>query len=280
MKMKHIKPMLLLFAIIFASCSTEVIDVEVPYKGPTFVIEASLDWEKGTVGNHQTIKLSILRPYFDPSNPIPALGAAVKVTNNEDGTEFIFNDENDGNYTTDSFIPHLNQSYSLEVIYENETYRATETLMPVPDILEVSQSIENDVIEIKFVFQDPEQEENYYLVKYFQRGDLFPFLDYESDEFTNGNLIDDTFAKEDNPDENEVPLVPGDVVDISLYGISEQYFKYMRLLIEQSDGGSSNPFSPIPVELKGNCYNATNPDNYPFGYFRVTQVDRETYEVQ
>jgi len=45
-------------SLIFTSC-TEVIDVEVPEAESRLVIEASLDWEKGTIGNNQTITLSI-----------------------------------------------------------------------------------------------------------------------------------------------------------------------------------------------------------------------------
>jgi len=50
----------------------------------------------------------------------------------------------------------------------------------------------------------------------------------------------------------------------------------MRLLIEQYYGGG-DPFSSTAAEVRGNCINATNEDNYPFGYFRVTEVVKANY---
>ena len=90
------------------------------------------------------------------------------ITNDNDGTQFMFTDQNNGNYTTNNFIPVLNQSYTLEVSYDGETHRANETLTPVVDILDLYQS-ENkgvdDVLEINVDFQDPANEENFYFLK-------------------------------------------------------------------------------------------------------------------
>ena len=60
----HIKYILLTLSIHFISCN-DVIDVDVPTATPRLVIEASLDWEKGTVGNEQTIKLSNIIDIFN-----------------------------------------------------------------------------------------------------------------------------------------------------------------------------------------------------------------------
>ena len=48
----YIKGLLILTGIVFASCE-DVIDVDVNNAEPRLVIEASLDWEKGTAGNGQ-----------------------------------------------------------------------------------------------------------------------------------------------------------------------------------------------------------------------------------
>ena len=71
---------------------------------------------------------------------------------------------------------------------------------------------------------------------------------------------------------------PGDVVDISFFGISEAYSDYIGILIEQSEGAGL--FSTTPVPLRGNCINTTTPDNYAFGYFRLTQVVKTSYTFQ
>lgn len=278
---KNILFILSIITISLTSC-TDVIDVEVQNAPPRLTIEASLDWEKGTAGNEQTIKLSTSTPYFDKNINTAVTGASVKVTNNGSGQEFVFVDQNNGDYTTSSFVPILNQTYTLEVLYDGETYTATETLIPVVDITSISQSTEKGFsdtdLEVNVMFTDPAEETNYYLFRFHPEGDILPFLETAKDEFVNGNDINWWFEKEDDEDNNVKAFVPGDVVDIAFYGISERYYNYMRLLIEQSVG--TGLFSPIPVALKGNCINLDNPANYAYGYFRLTQVVRESYTFE
>ena len=71
----------------------------------------------------------------------------------------------------------------------------------------------------------------------------------------------------------------GDIVHFELYGISEQYFNYIKILIDQSVS-SGDPFSTTPAPLRGNCINLTTPDNYAFGYFRLSQVVKASYTFQ
>ena len=75
--------LLLLFVICF-SCE-EVVDVDVPNADPRLVIEANIDWEKGTAGNVQTILLSKTTAYFSDNTNVPVIGAIVSVTNLNSG---------------------------------------------------------------------------------------------------------------------------------------------------------------------------------------------------
>ena len=278
----YFKSIIAIVTIIFTSC-TDVVDVEVPTAAPRLVIEASIDWEKGTLGNEQTIKLSESTPYFDSTTTSIVIGASVKITNDSDNTEFIFADQNNGEYTNTNFIPVLNQSYTLEVVYENETYIAKETLTSVVDIAEITQSREggfnSDALEVNVYFNDPPDEENFYLFRFQEEGDLLPELEDYSDEFTNGNLVTNFYEKEDDEDINQEEFEAGDVVYINLYGISEQYYNYMSLLLEQYYS-VGDPFSTTPVALRGNCVNTTNPDNYGLGYFRLTEVVKTSYTFE
>ena len=266
---------------VFSSC-TDVIDVEVPFEGTRMVIDASLDWQKGTFGNFQTIKLSKSIPYFDTTTSTEIVGASVTVSNDSDGTIVEFVDQNNGNYTTQSFRPILNRTYTLEVNYNGETFIAKETLKPVVDIKEVNRSTQNgfdkNAIEVNIYFDDPPVVENYYLTSFQAEVDLFPALLDVRDEFTDGNEMTVFYEKLEDEDTGEEELQPGDIVDIELYGISKEYYNYIRLLIEQN-ASSGDPFSTVPVPLKGNCANLTNPDNYAYGYFRLTEVDRISYRI-
>ncbi|WP_062055765.1 DUF4249 domain-containing protein [Aquimarina longa] len=277
----YIISVLSIVIIAFTSC-TDVVNVDIPKTDSRLVIEASLDWEKGTSGNVQTIKLSESTPYFDSVVYKKVVGASVKVINDNDGTDFIFIDQNDGTYTIADFVPVLNQSYTLEVIYNNETYIAKETMTPVSDISNIEQSkdkgTDTDAIEIKVFFNDPVNEKNFYLVKFLERGDVLPLLGYDSDEFTNGNEKSFEFEKLEDKKNKIEEFVPGDIIDIKLFGASERYYNYMRLLIGQSEG-SGDAFSTIPAPLRGNCINTTNKKNYAFGYFRLTQSVSKTYTI-
>lgn len=280
---KFIKTFLSFVLLCLISC-TDVIDVEVPNASERLVIEASIDWQKGTSGNNQTIKLSTSTPYFDTTIVNSVIDASVKITNTNTSVENIFTNQNDGRYTTSNFVPIINNTYTLEVLYNNEVYSATETMIAVPPINRTEQSIEggydDELLDITFFWEDPEVEENYYFTKFIEEGEMLPSLDYWSDEFTNGNEMEDIFEnnKEDD-DGNPIEFMPGDVVDFSLYGVSELYYNYIQLLIDQYDNGG-DPFAATPAEIKGNCINVANPDNYAFGFFRVSEFDTINYTFE
>ena len=278
----YILKYVVIFTVFFASC-TDVIDVEVPVAPPRLVIEASIDWEKGTPGNQQVINLSLSTPYFDNLSEEPVRGAFIRIINNQDQSETLFSDQNDGSYATNEFVPVMNQSYTLEVVYENEIYLATETMTPVTHITQVFQSTDNgfdkNALEVNITFDDPKDETNFYLTKFQRRGDLLQTLFDVKDEFTNGNEILIFYEKLNNDDSGEEEFKPGDIVDISLYGISNAYFNYIQLLIQQS-GGAGGPFSTIPAEIKGNCINVSKAENYAFGYFRLAEVDKASYTFE
>lgn len=264
---------LISLTILAVTSCTDTVEVDVPTAETRLVIEASLDWEKGTVGNEQSIELSTSTPYFELDSNTAVDGAQVSVTDLATGVEFLFEGQGRGRYTTTNFIPALYHQYQLEVIYENETYLAKETLYPVSDIKALTQSTEggfdDEYLELNLYFDDPVEEENFYLIKYQEEGAPFPDLEDQSDEFTNGNEQHDFYEKDD--DDGEQPFERGDTVFVDLYGISEQYYNYIRLLIEQYYG-SGDPFGSLQAPLKGNCINQDDPDNFAYGYFRVTQV--------
>lgn len=272
-----IKYISLVIFLVLTACE-DVVDIDVQ-EGPTrLVIEASLDWEKGTEGNYQTIKLSTSTPYFDTSFQ-PAIGATVSVLNVNSGTEVLFVDQNDGNYTTTNFEPVIGDTYALTVNYKNEVFTATEKMTPVPEIKEVFQSrddgFNDEDLEVHLVFTDPEAEENYYLFKFLKEGELFPAFEDAKDEFINGNEIDWWYEIEEDEMDGLTPFEPGDTVYISMHGISKSYYEYIKILIEQM--GGAGLFSSTPVALKGNCVNQTKPENQPLGYFRLTEVNKVTY---
>lgn len=277
--MKTFKKIILAIVVIaFTSCE-DVVDVEVQ-DGPTrLVVEASLNWEKGTAGNEQTIRLSESSPFFSKGTVTEVTGASVVVTNDTSGDEFVFADQGNGEYLSTTFEPVLGQSYSLRIEHDGEIYTATETMTPVTDITDIFQKREegfnDEELEVHIVFTDPEEEGNNYLFKFQREGDLLPGLEVGEDRFLNGNEIDWWYEIEEDEDENIEPFQPGDVLQIEMYGISRPYYDYIKILVEQL--GGTDLFDSTPVAVKGNCINETNPENYAFGYFRLTQVVKASY---
>lgn len=278
----YIKTLVGVLISVFWSC-TDIIDVDLPVAPPRLVIEASVDWEKGTPGSEQRIKLTTTTPFFSSQKNNAVTNASVKITNNTNNTEFIFDNMNDGNYTISNFVPILNQSYTLEVVYNGETYIAEETLTPVVDVAALYQSVsggfDDEALEINIDFDDPAGIDNFYFFRFQEQGDLLPELLDITDEFTDGNTMTVFFEKTDDDAINQQEFEVGDIANIEFYGVSERYFNYISLLIDQYES-VGNPFGTEPAPLRGNCTNITNPDNYAFGYFRLSEYVNINYTFQ
>ncbi|WP_417369654.1 DUF4249 domain-containing protein [Flavobacterium beibuense] len=256
------------------SC-TDVIDVDLPNGGARLVVDASIRWQKGTMGETQTINLRQSTAFFNNTPDVPVTGASVTVTKENDGSIFVFADQNNGNYTATDFVPELNTTYTLEILYNGNIYKATETLIAAPVINRVEQTIEGSgddtEIQLQVYFDDPAAIENYYLGEFIPSNLPLPSLAVISDEFTDGN---ENFIENDN--EN---YTAGVNVNINLYGISRRYYDYLKILIQQSGSDENGPFPVTPVQLKGNCSNINNSNEEVLGYFRLGEFDTTSYTI-
>lgn len=271
------KKYIILFVSIITTLSSceDVVDIDLNTTEPKLVIEASINWEKGTLGNEQEIKLTITAPYYD-AEILPANGAIVTVVDSNSNTYNFTEDGITGIYKNSTFTPILNETYTLTINYQSEVYTATETLIPVVTIDYIEQEDEGgflgDEIELKAYYTDPENEDNYYFFEFLNTNITdIPDLEVYDDEFSDGNQIFGYYSHED--------IEVGDVVEIKNYGVSERFYNYMSILLEQS-GEGRGPFGTQPTSVRGNCINQTNSENFPLGYFRLSEVDAITYTVQ
>ena len=254
----------------------DVIDVDLNEAQPRLVIEASINWFKDTTGNDQSIKLSLSAPFFDDIIP-PANGATVIVMNTDNGDEYVFlEDGTTGIYKTDSFVPILDQEYTLSINYDNQDYTATEILKSVSSIDFVEQNNEGgfsgEDIELKAFYTDPAGIENYYFFEFINDITNIPSLEVYEDRFTDGNQIFGFYSEED--------LKPGDEIIIRNHGVSQRFYNFMFILLQQGSDESGGPFETQPATVRGNCINVTKPDNFPFGYFRISEVDEVLYTIK
>jgi hypothetical protein len=267
------KHLIILICLFFISCE-DVIDVTLDAAEPRLVIDASINWVKGTQGNMQFIKLTLSAPYFDENIPV-ATGAIVNIRDSKNNIFNFIEEGNSGIYRNNTFIPEITETYNLTINYDNEVYTASETLMPVVPIDFVEQKSDGgftgDEIEIKAFYTDPEGVENFYLFEFIRMSSNSQNLEVYDDEFTDGNQI---FAFH-----SDETLETGDELFIINSGISERYYEYLNILLQQTDEQSGDPFQTQPATVRGNCVNQTNPEHYPFGYFRASEVDQLIYTI-
>lgn len=271
--MKNIRYIsVLLIAILFASCE-DVIDVNLPTGEPKLVVDASIDWQLGDTGNEQTIKLSMTTGYYEPNVP-KVSGATVFVTNTDTNEVFDFiENPGTGEYNCTTFAPVVNGNYQLTVTHNGETFTAAEKLIPVVPIDKIEHketSFGDDAIELNVFFTDDGTRDDFYMIRYQPSVTVIPIYGVSDDEFFQGNQFNDVLFQED--------MKLGTTVDVTLYGVSEQFHNYMNLLLDIAGGGG--PFGTAPAKVKGNVLNTTNPDNTAFGYFRLSQVDSRNYVIE
>lgn len=268
------KIFIILSIILFTSCE-EVVDVNLATAPPKLVIDASINWEKGTSGSLQTIKLTTTTGYYQQQIPTVS-GATVTVTNSSNTVFNFVEAPNTGNYVCTNFVPVLNENYTLKVTYNGQIYTASEKLLPTPNILDTEQKndlgLNNDEIGLKINFNDFGSQRNYYLFRV--DSDLKPFPEYQiiDDQFTDGNKMSWLYSHKD--------LVKGKKIFYTQYGVSENYYNYINLIIIASSGGNNGPFQAIPTKVRGNIINQTSEKNYALGYFRLGEIVKSDYTIQ
>jgi hypothetical protein len=273
--MKIYKIIVILFTSLFFFSCEDVIDVALDTAPPKLVVFASIEWNKGTLGNTQKVKLTTTTAYFN--TVIPTVSRATVFITNSNNTKFNFVEKpNTGEYLCANFIPEINETYTLTVITNGETFTATESLKSVSPITYITQNDKGGFtgkeIEIKSFFNDPGDADNYYMFKTKSSISPIPSYDIFDDSFTQGNENFGLYSNED--------IKAGDNLDITLYGISKRYFEYMRKLTAIAGSSSGGPFATPSASVRGNIINQTNSKNFALGYFNVSETDYRNYIIK
>lgn len=264
------KTLLVCFLFLTLTSCQDVIEVDLHEAPPRLVIEASINiLESGSTIN-SFIKLTTTAPFF--GNEIPVVKDATIKIIDEEGTIFPFEHTENGKYDG-LFFPVNNMKYTLEILYKGEMYTGSTQFERTVPLEYVEQRNDGGFsgkdIELKAYFTDPEGKGNYYFFKGNSERGLV--VDVLSDEFFDGNSIFGYYLVED--------LAPGDDVQFHLYGIDEEFYNYMFVLLQQT-GGGGGPFETQPATVRGNIINKTHPANYPLGYFRISELSILNYRVQ
>lgn len=254
------------------SCE-DVIDVDLPTSETKLVIDALIGFNENdgdpiAVGQ---VKLTLTAPFFEEDVP-PALNATVTIVDEEAGQSFDLTESEPGVFSTGFPELQFNQDYTLVVNYDGEVYTATQQLNRSPLIDNVVQGDgflfdEEEETEVEVTFTDLPGERNYYLFSF--GFDNFLVID---DEFFEDSQLTFSYFYED--------VEPGDLLVITLFGIDKDFATYADLALTQSGEDGGGPFATPPATVRGNILNTTNPENFPFGYFAISEFDAQLLTVE
>ncbi len=257
--------------LLLTSCE-EVIDVDLPTSDSKLVVDALIGFSENngdpiTIGQ---VKLTLSAPFFQ-EEIFAAENATAQIVNESTGEVFDLLESETGVFT-DGF-PNLEfgVDYTLNIFYDGNTYRATEQLVATGTIESAEQGDgflfdEDKETEVIVSFADVPNERNYYLF-------AFGFSNYlvTDDEFYQDGSLKFSYFYED--------IEPGDLLTISLLGIDNEFANYVDQALVQA-GESGGGFGVPPSNVRGNVINETEPDNFPYGYFSISEVDIEILRVE
>lgn len=265
---------LLLLSIIIIACQ-DVIELDLNNSAPRLVIDAELELnEDGTT----TAQVILIRssPFYQEE--IVFVSDATVIVTDQAGVNHDFSLISVGLYTNTTLNIQDGMSYTLTIIDGVDTYSATQDFISTVPYNRVEQAklagFSDDITEITGFFNDPANEENYYLFEFIDNNNLKnQEIDIIGDEFSNGNESQTTFFL----DEEDLPA--GSDITLVIRGIDRRCFTFYDTLLQQTDGGGGGPFNAQPATVRGNVINTTNPEKFPFGYFRVSQKFEIDYTV-
>ena len=263
---------LLCFVGIFIGCQ-DSIDIDLPSSEQRLVIDAFLGYNEND-GNPITIgqiKLTLSNSFFD-EEIIPAQNAVVHLIDESSSEVFPLAEGEPGIFRSGFPDLDVGSTYTLEVRYEGEVFRATENLVSTSTIENIEQGDgfifdQEDETEIIITFDDIPNERNYYLF-------IFGESDYLvlDDEFFQDKRVKFSYFYEG--------LSEGDQLLITLFGVNRSFANYVELLLTQSGENGSDLFATPPANIRGNIINMTNPTNHPLGFFAIGEADVAIFTVQ
>ncbi len=254
-----------ILVIIISSYSCEkVIDINLNESDPQIVIEANIH----NNDDDCLVKITRTCSYFSSESPEPISGAVISLANQT--SEYSFSEIKEGLYQLDKIGKLIPASYTLSAEFDSVTYEATSTMPTAIHINYLSYEYKGSTLFddagyiVKFSFTDPEDETNYYKVRYSLNGELQnDEEDYTllTDELFNGNSV----QKELNTANR---FEKGDTVSVEFMSIDENTYDYFNTLLNiigENTMGSAAPTNPN-----------SNFSNDALGYFSAYSSYTET----
>ncbi len=281
------------------SCE-DVIDIDTDNADALLTVDAWLN----DLPEDQVIRLTKSQPYFQNEFAPAVMGASVSVIS-DDGEEFIFEDQGDGNYiwsvAGDSTLGKLGSQYTLMIDVEGRQISSVTSMQPVPVIDSIVQEFREDElggpdgIYAQFFARDIPGLGNTYWIKTFKNGLFLNKPDeinlaYDGG-FDAGAEIDDIIfippireAVNPVPDsaeaENDVPPYEvGDRIRVEIHSISLEAFLFLEAARDQILNGSNTIFASPIANSPGNVYSVSD-DQEVLGVFCLSSVSSLEKQIE
>lgn len=271
--LKYILP-----AIVLISCE-ETTELDLRQTPSRIVIE-------GLVTNkpdYQSVKITRSSQFY-ASGAAPRVTDASVVVTDDTGESFVFvhNPRNHpdslGIYLPEEdFTGSIGRTYTLRVDAEGETYEASDKMYSVTDIdsltFRINENQQEDpeepgkIYEMLLFAREPQDEENFYLFKYYRNDSLTVFNPTDI-YYSNDELLGENISGIPSP----IYYGVNDKARLEAYSLSRDGYVFYNDLsvILNNDGGGM--FGPIPAPPR------TNLSNNALGFFQVSAVRaKETY---
>ncbi len=289
---------------LFTACE-DVVDITLDQHTPQLTVDAFLNDKAGD----QTVVLTMSSPYFDSSTPRPALGATVKVQDNQGNNYDFLDKNNNGKYIYTPIgnekICKLGNVYKLTVQYQGETYEANSIVNRVPVI---------DSLTYKFEEERLGRPEGYYAEVYAKdfvgQGDCYWIRGFKNGRVMNRaqqivvaydgafspggsadgitfirplrtNALEETLKDANN--KNLPPFVVGDIASVEIHSITPDAFYFFNEMSDQLLNGGL--FARPPYNIRTNIKNTKDDSNLPaskkaIGFFCTSLTNSATIKIE
>lgn len=288
--MKRILYILMLPLLLLSSCE-DVIDVDLNDEEPRLIIDALIRIDTTQDLTSANIKVSLSSSFFGTIEPAEVESMMIQ---KDGGTGIVPYEQvpgepgmyrpfpttispvNDNKIVTNWLLDDTD--FLLFITYNDQDYLARTRFAASTPIDSVEQGegglFDEDDEELIISFTDIPEQDNFYV---FDLG-FNEFLPTE-DRFYQGQQFEFSYFY----DSEDIEILPGDEIPISLLGAEPAFYDYMNGLLEQSQQGDNGPFQTPTATIRGNFLNVTGidnidqfdnlnrPDNFILGYFSLSQ---------
>ncbi|NRB50978.1 MAG: DUF4249 domain-containing protein [Saprospiraceae bacterium] len=226
----------------------------------------------------QQIKVSRSQGFNDAGVSAGVSDAQVVVTDDQ-GFMMEFTEAQPGVYKSkEAFAGEIGRTYTLTIEHNQELFTASEmmnTMGTIDTLLtqidpeeEADPDEDGRFFDILVFMTEPQETENFYLVKFYRNGQLENF-DGEDVYVFDDVAIGENLSALPGP----VYYAEGDIAGMELYSLSRKAFRFYSDLNANinNDGGM---FSSQPANV------STNLEGGAIGYFQVSALDKKEVTIQ